>query len=299
MSVRTAFFLMIDPFVLNPPSLKLYDFAGVDCLYRDHLGRRVLLDEEGVGKRVILEHSGTITLDPENDEFYDFTTVVSAEPGHFRGLTICGAPCPENGDWQPASGTVVGCGWVRGSAVAVDDLPSQSVDQPRPFFRQASGAAFEVLALPYEPVLVDSIDVSEQDSLKSHRWQVQNMSAVFDLTSETPDGEIFEGRHASHLNRAHFDFLLPEGAAMAVIRKRYDRFHGRQRARVFVDDQVVGWWYEPSEDRVKRWGWSSYAIPHDFVAGKQSIRVCVDPPSGVPLWSVSLIELWALIPTDR
>lgn len=290
---------MTDPFVLNPPSLKLYEFAGEDCLYRDHLGRRVLLDEEGIGKRVILEQSGTITLEPETEDFVDFTTVVSLDSGLFRGLTVCGAEVPVSGEWVAASGLVVGCGWVRGGTVAVDDSLVQLVDRPRPFFRRVQGESFEVLRLPYEPVLADSIDVAAPDSLKSHKWQVQNMSAVFELASQTSEGEIFEGRHASHLNRAYFDLQVPEGAVMGVLRKRYDRFHGRQRARVFVDDKVVGWWYEPSEDRTKRWGWSSFALPHEFVAGKDLIRVCIDPPSGVPLWSVSLIEFWALIPTGR
>ena len=79
-----------------------------------------------------------------------------------------------------------------------------------------------------------------------------------------------------------------------ILRKRFDRFHGRQRARVFVDGQFAGWWYEAGENRIHRWGVTDFGIDGRFTKGKDSVLITIEPPAGVPLWSVSRLDLFAL-----
>ena len=80
-----------------------------------------------------------------------------------------------------------------------------------------------------------------------------------------------------------------------ILEKWFDQFHGRQRARVFVDGEWVGWWYEPRENRKNRWAVSRFGIPESFTSGKSMVRIRVEPPAGVPLWSVSRIDVICLV----
>jgi hypothetical protein len=136
--------------------------------------------------------------------------------------------------------------------------------------------------------------IDDVEALKAVEWKVQNISERTGLISKRVDGVVQEGACASHLNAAHFRVGFGRGFGGLLIRKVYDRFHGRQRARVLVDGEVVGMWYEPVEDRVNRWGVGEFWVPGEFVSGRESVVVTIDPPSGTPLWSVGRVEVFGV-----
>jgi hypothetical protein len=77
------------------------------------------------------------------------------------------------------------------------------------------------------------------------------------------------------------------------LRKVYDAFHGRQRARVLIDSEPLGIWFLPVEDRLNRWRVAEFGVP--VPAGKQRLRLTIDPLAGSALWSLSEFQIFGLI----
>lgn len=138
-------------------------------------------------------------------------------------------------------------------------------------------------------VQTDRIDICEDDSRRAHAVSAQNESEVFELEGKT---------HRSHLNRMSFDISIDPQNVGVVLRRTYDRFHGRQRARVLVDGVPIGYWYAPIEDRTSRWAEDEFTIPIGFTAGKSKVRVEIDPTAGTPLWDVSEYLVFAVKDTS-
>lgn len=143
--------------------------------------------------------------------------------------------------------------------------------------------------------LVDSFLLSNPEVLKARRWQVQSISRLHSLSSSFEDGTELELEHASHMNIASWDLEVSLEWQGIVLAKVFDRFHGKQRARVWVDDVAAGYWFDPFEDRVNRWGISRFGIPPELLAGKTRVRIAIDPPSGVPLWDAAGYFVFALV----
>jgi hypothetical protein len=198
-----------------------------------------------------------------------------------------------------ASRRVEGAGWVvAADSLSVDDRhessPTPSPEFPVPFFRSAAalGEISYIRAATRCPLL-DSFSLSDSDARAERTYQVQNESKPVELESTFSDGSTHKASVLSHLNRSSWRMPIPEKSGL-VLRKLYDRFHGRQRARVLVDNQMAGWWYEPMEDRIDRWAVSDFGIDRNLLEGKSEIQISIDPPPGTPLWSVSQIEVFGL-----
>lgn len=290
-------------------SISVWEFDGTCALYRDHRGRRVLADAEGFGHF-------EISCDLEGLEVYVDDCPFAGRTGVFSEsfLVHCTSDGPSvvrmakgrhalpMGSVEPVGGLFEGAGWVVASAtpVASDEkhnaVTGFAAEFPLPVFFQATGSDLRVIRA--EPVWCESIDlftIDDEKALKARNFSVQNISKVSMLSSFYSNGESLTAPVASHLNAASWDCPVPEGCCGLLIRKRYDLFHGRQRARVLIDGEAVGWWYEPEQNREKRWGVAEYGIPAEFVAGKSSVRITIDPPGGAPLWSVSAVRVRALL----
>ncbi len=166
---------------------------------------------------------------------------------------------------------------------------------PLPFFRHATGKGLRVIMAAETSHLVDAFDLSDESALRGRGWQVQNVSKLFDLDSCFPNGTSHQGQVLSHLNAASWRVAIPARCRGLIVRKLYDAFHGRQRARVLVDGHFAGWWYEPWQDRTCRWRWARFGIEPRLLEGKTEATITVDPPAGSPLWSVSRIEVLGLM----
>jgi hypothetical protein len=185
------------------------------------------------------------------------------------------------------------------TGVAADEkheLTSEpSSDFPVPFFRSLAGSgAARIVASSSDCRLLDAFDIGDSGSLKARGWSVQNMSRISTLSSTFTDGYERTAELASHLNRASWGLEVPEGCTGLVLRKVYDRFHGRQRARVLVDEEFKGYWYEPYQDRRHRWGVTDFGLVLNPAQSGRAVQIAVDPPPGTPLWSISRYEMYGL-----
>lgn len=290
---------------LFSPKAKIwsFSFAEEDSLYRDHDGNRVLADIEGGGEFVIdsrIDLAVMVDEVPQNlfrGRYQRSLLVTAAGPGRCR--VDASEPSTDLPDGPVETGTRFdGCGYILG-ATDITDIDGENGGRvglvfPTPFFFGVSGRKLRVTRTGEHFELVCGFELSDFEALADVGWRVQNSSKLFGLNSSFPDGTPFLGTVISHLNAASWIVQVPDHCRGLVLRKRYDAFHGRQRARVLVDGVPVGWWYEPWQNRRHRWRWARFGIPAEFIFGKESVTVTIDPPAGSPLWSVSRIEVWAL-----
>lgn len=64
-----------------------------------------------------------------------------------------------------------------------------------------------------------------------------------------------------------------------------DQRNAFQRANVFIDDRLVGEWYQPLGNAFSRWLEDSFDVPAWATAGKAAVQVRLEPLAGAPAWS--------------
>jgi hypothetical protein len=64
---------------------------------------------------------------------------------------------------------------------------------------------------------------------------------------------------------------------------------------VLVRGLFAGWWYEAAQNREGRWGISDFGVAEEFLSAGP-VEITVEPPGGSPLWSVSEMTIFALMP---
>jgi hypothetical protein len=284
-----------------------FRFDGADRLYRDHHGRRVIADVEGSGRFQI--DSALADLSIEVDEtpspvlqgHFDANLLVASHTnGDVRVRVYTGPVDPPDGPLKEAS-EVHGAGWIVSAdgPLFLDDRHETSPPPipgfPTPFFRLARGPGifrFVPAATACQPI--DSFSIDDTAARRARAFRVQNLSAVTTLESSYENGDRHTAPVASHLNAASWRCPVQPGAAGLMLRRTYDRFHGRQRARVFVDGRFAGWWYDPAQNRSSRWAVSDFGVASELVAGQSEVEIVIDPPAGSALWSVSTIETFTL-----
>lgn len=252
----------------------------------------MLADVEGFGRYRVTD--GQPEVDPAGGRFDEWLLAY----GEGRVDVLLG-PEPALGAPEQVELPFAGSGWVVGGQV--DRLDGRqpdwtpSPDWPLPFFRGLDGRG-PALVCRSRASLVDlpSFDVTDPEARKARGWSVQNVSDVFELRSLDADGVQRTARHLSHLNQASWKVELPAGAVGLRVGRLYDRFHGRQRARVLVDGDAVGCWYDAGQDRVRRWGRSTFGVALGGGA-ERTIELAIDPPAGAPLWDVARYEFAALV----
>lgn len=282
-------------------------FEGDRALAVDPWGRRWLADVEGAGRFAIeAECSVDVSVDGRPSDlregwFRDVLTVTAAQPGRSCVRTLTGI---HSGEALPDDGAAVPDGAWRGRGWLVSARTLQSVDGrpsplpvpgfPVPVFAEAVGEGMVIGAQAKPVSRIDHFRIDDVAARKARDLKVQNLSDIGWLVAPDEFGDSREGPVASHLNTMSWSIEVPAAVTGLRIRKRYDRFHGRQRARVLVDGRPVGWWYEPVQDRVRRWASADFGFPIGCSREPRVVRISVDPPAGVPLWSVGELEVWAV-----
>ncbi len=266
-------------------------------LYRDADGAPVVLDADGPG---YYDLEGPVT-----ESFAEFVTLTSTEEIVIPvGLGRLTAP---EGIAEPVRPPIFGAGWITSMEMPVyvdgQRVPFQNISSevPCPFFREvkSDGYITVIWADSIETKLQDRWQVGDAEARKRYDVVAQNQTKLFSVASAWEDGVPFTGEHQSFLNSFSWAQPLPGNCTGLRLRKTYDRFHGRQRARVLVDGEFVGWWYEPAEDRERRWATSEFGIDRRFLEGKASVRITLDPPAGVALWSMAELQVWTITPVAR
>ncbi|MGV3615993.1 MAG: hypothetical protein ACO1SV_11720 [Fimbriimonas sp.] len=295
--------------ILSRTQVRRFRFSGADGLFRDPQGRRVVADVEGIGewRLEVAEPPLLVVRDEEWTEpflgrFAKSLSVLALGPGEVQIAVAIGPLAARTGTPTTVVGPFAGAGWVLNAEgpLLVDGrreaAPLPSADLPIPFLFGAEAREMRILPALFRAERVDGWRIDDGVGLRARGWQVQNLSRPVELSSRFPNGDAHSGVVASHLNAASWRCELPADNLGLRLRKTYDRFHGRQRARVFVDGFLAGWWYEPEEDRRSRWHVSDFDLDPALTVGKAEVTITIDPPSGSPLWSVGEMETFAIRP---
>ncbi|MCU0315458.1 MAG: hypothetical protein MUC92_02570 [Fimbriimonadaceae bacterium] len=297
--------------MIPPPIFgKTFQCSGNDCLYRDHEGRRVVADIEGSGEfRVDCSNESQVTVFCDESLSHllhgSFSqSLVVATTGQDPVVTTTGHPWEESGetkrDVHEGSGGVIA---ADGSPLFIDGdsrplywVPGQF---PVPVWREVRGGVFDFVSAPFFEQGIDQWTIEDVSQEKDRAWKVQSLSQIVSLKSTFQDGSEWTAPCASHLNDASWNVTLPPHAIALRLEKLYDQFHGRQRVRVLLDGEAVGVWYQPEEDRLHRWGRSSYVQRLLPSFHPRTVRISLSPPAGVPLWSVAKMKVSVLLPKEK
>jgi hypothetical protein len=277
-------------------------------IYRDAAGNCVVADAEGDGRFRLEEGAHDVVVVRGHCApgkfvgiFRDGLMVHTRELSTVRGRILTD-PSFEKPDvpFARVQGPFLGAGWVVGSSssFAVDQhhevLERASPGWPIPFFRSIdTPGSFEVLPSATLSIPLVSVEVAGPDAMPPVSFPVQNVTRSVVLKSTFPDGFRRSATVCSHLNAAQFELEVPVGTYGLRLRKVYDAFHGRQRARVLIDSEPLGIWFLPVEDRLNRWRVAEFGVP--VPAGKQRLRLTIDPLAGSALWSLSEFQIFGLI----
>lgn len=149
----------------------------------------------------------------------------------------------------------------------------------------------------YQPT--DEVSLSDPISRDAHNVKFAQVSEVQELVSRFEGrwvGTEVTGSGYSSLGPVEFDLEIDPDNVGVKLRRRFDQFHGRQRARVIVDGKPVGMWYIAEENTVNRWAERDFFIPASFTQGKSTIHITIDPPASSPLFSHSSYSAFSLVP---
>lgn len=268
---------------------KRYIFSDDECIYRDHRRARVLADAEGSGFYSVLARDDSLEVWADGQPaslagtFRRELLVTASRPGDATVDVVMGRTDPLSAAAVEHADPAQWAGWW---------VPDDGPAVPEFFGRPGIG----VFVASDNPVarLCDSWSIGDTQALRERGWKVQNLSAVVPLEALQEDGTPLVLDHASHLNTASWTSpIAPDNDGVILVR-RYDQFHGRQRARVWVDGVVAGWWYRPEQNRERRWAIDRFGIAPELTRGKSEIRIAIDPPAGVPLWSVAQMQVYVL-----
>lgn len=164
------------------------------------------------------------------------------------------------------------------------------------------GGAVLYYSWPLRMEETDEFVLADHASRETHSANLRNVSEGEALVSE------FEGRWCatrvkdtvySSLGKTEFDLRIDPANQGVKLRRRFDHFHGRQRARVLVDGQLVGTWFTVEENTAHRWAERDFFLPERYTNGKSRIRITIDPPASSPLFSHARYWALCLLPGGR
>jgi hypothetical protein len=173
-------------------------------------------------------------------------------------------------------------------------VASGEYPKPVPFFLSAEAVReFQFVLGDLTARLANQFHVGHPD------LKLRNAGRPTELRSVGFDGAERSGLVVSCLNEATFSIDLTSQTVGVLLRKTYDRFHGRQRARVLLNNAPRGIWYEPEGNRSERWGVSTFAFPLCETTARSSspgegTMLTIDPLASSPLWSMGLLEVFLL-----
>lgn len=259
-----------------------FTVGPLDRVYTDGRGRRIVADHEGPGTYVVQQGKVEGVADGQT---------VTGRSGTFSEYFVAWAPegepvetdvlahAPESVVWEKSNGREEGSGWARTESGFLFPYFDGFEDPRVGEVARGNLVARSLLEL----------DADDGDRQKEIGYRTQNASDLFDVEDTLV---------RYHLNAIRFRLEVPSGCVGLRLRRSYDAFHGRQRARLRVGGKVAGWWYEPEENRRHRIQHSEAGIADEFLAVGGANEIAIDPPAGTPLFSLGSLQVLALFRLD-
>lgn len=258
-----------------------------DRLYTDPAGRRIVLDVADPGA-VWGGSAGVFRVGEVDDAL-----VLAADEGPVTAWALPG-PTPKVGPLTSAARSFSGTGWlvdVEGLA-ELDGRPLPSIDLPMvPVWTGARFRRAGVFPTGQSLLRTTVVDMKDGADLAAHDGSVRSSSKPSVLASGCDNGDTLTESHVQHLGPAEWQVVDHTGEPL-VLAKLYDRFHGLQRARVYVDGVLAGTWQAMRGARDARWAWSWFGLPAGL---PPQFRLAVDPLPGTPLWDVARYEVLRVV----
>ena len=140
----------------------------------------------------------------------------------------------------------------------------------------------------YEPggstaTQTDTLDVGNSTSESAHSYVISNQkwsgTSTFYYEGDD-DGTPSQDDGRSHGGYSQFSASINSTNVGVVLRRRMDYSVGNQKAAVYVDGSLVGYWYDAGNNAGKSWRDSDFLIPSSFTYGKTSISIKLTYVSG-------------------
>lgn len=276
------------PYLAPGETVWRFLYASHQELFRDHQNRRVVADAIGAGQFLVHELEGEIWVDGERTDersgFYKSSFQALAEEGSNAKIELSvGRTEPvQPVFWKVPEAVTDFAGWA---------LPPDGWSFPQPVYSLEGLDEEERIGSPASVIAVkqNAFFIADEEGARDERWSARNASAP-ELLGDFP-APFFQ-----FLNEATFEVTIhPENEGLQVTRI-FDAFHGRQRARVLVDGEPVGVWYNPFQNRHERIHADTFGISAKWTRGKERVVLTLDPPAGAPLWSACFYAVDALLP---
>ncbi len=144
--------------------------------------------------------------------------------------------------------------------------------------------------------LVDSIEVGNAESEDKHHYKVSGNSTEKQLTS------TFEGitsdinfTDIGRENKGVSSFDADVSGAINGIRiyRTFNWSQINQKAKVFVDGEYVGIWFNPGFNNFQKWREDAFLVPQSFVKGKSRVNLKFVPENDTTVWTEYQYKIYA------
>jgi hypothetical protein len=154
---------------------------------------------------------------------------------------------------------------------------------------QYEGAVFAYLIKNKESIQQsDKFTVGNTAEQAAHNYSItsQTFSGNFsDTYFGRDDGASFSGSGKAHRGTSQFKMYINPNNRGVRLARIFDFGIGNQKARVYVDNVLVGTWFNGGINATHRAGYDTFEIPASFTQGKSSIVVRVQYVSSNQDWN--------------
>ena len=128
-------------------------------------------------------------------------------------------------------------------------------------------------------ILTDEVNIGNSDSESSHAYTISGNTWNGQRT-ETYEGD-FDDVQVSDEGRAftgysQFTVAINPVNNGVLLRRRMDQIVGKQKAKVYVDNQLVGTWYFSGVNEYHRWRDEDFMVPACFTNSKNQITIKIE-----------------------
>jgi len=153
-----------------------------------------------------------------------------------------------------------------------------------------SGAIFCYMKDQPKMRMTDSLDVADSESEKVHSYVSKSMlydEWLKNFYEGDYDDVLIKDRGHYFSGYSEFEVAIKPVNRGVLLRRRTDQYLGGQKAKVYVDDQLIeeSIWYTPDQNPFFRYLDTEFQIPATYTSGKEKIKVKIENIAENVLWN--------------